>query len=101
MPKSRTPLTPILTRTDDPKAARNDRRLTQSLERLSPAATGVVIEVTLAVGNNTLRPPMRNPQGASVTYQSAAGTISSLGLNDKGEWVFNSAVACTARVSFH
>lgn len=101
MPKARTPLTPILTRTDDTKAARNDRRITQSLERLSPAATGVVVELTLAVGNNAVRPPMRSPQGAMVTYQSAAGTIASLGLDDDGNWVFNSTVACTARVSFH
>lgn len=101
MPKARNPLTPILARTDDPKARRNDTRITQSFERLAPTASGVSIEATLAVGNNAIRPPMRHPQGMVVTQQSAAGTIVGLGMDDDGNYVINSTVACVAKVVFH
>lgn len=101
MPKSRTHITPLLIRTDDVNARRNDQRITQSLERLSPTATGVVMEVTLVVGNNLVRPPMKHPQGIIVTQQNATGTIVGLGLDDNGNYVVNSTVACTAKIQFH
>lgn len=102
MPLARNPFTPHLVRTDDRHARENDKRIVRQLDRLSPAASGVVMEVNLVAGDNLIRPPMKSPQGYYVTYRGdGTVTLTDKGLDDQGNWVITASGPGFFKLSFH
>lgn len=56
--------------------------------------------VTLAVGDNKIKPGIAKPRGRIVVYQDAAATLYDKGSNADGDWVLNASAACTIRIFF-
>lgn len=94
-------ITTLIKPASDPAAQDNFARIKTVLAELCPVCHGKATElVTLAAGDNSVRPSVPRPIGRITTYIDGAVVLYDKGLNSNGQWVVNSSNACKARFIF-
>lgn len=84
----------------DLNTQQNFDEVTKHFVELYPGVWAREQEVTLGVGDTSVRPSTPRPRGRLITFQTAASDIFDRGLQADGTWTFNSSAACTIRVAF-
>lgn len=91
---------PSYIRVSDAATYHNFVETARNFVELWPGVWAHEMSMTLATGDNKVKPPMPRPRGRITTYADSAAVVFDKGLDSQGNWVLNSSAPVNLRVAF-